>query len=210
MTDVHDQTVDLLNCWHAGDRAALLQLVERNREWILRKVRAGRSPALEKDAETVDDIQDLMVDVLEYSPRFVSANGRQFRGLLARMIANRLADRARGLNRRAGTMESLGAESRISLDPALRPRQPTQPEDAAARSEEIAWMHLGLEFLSADDRDVVCRRQLAEQSFAEIGSARGEAPDAVRMRFRRGLLRLAGIVQSLQSGSVDTLLEGGG
>ena len=40
------------------------------------------------------------VDVLVCAPRFVAANRKQFRALLARMIENHLIDRARSIARR--------------------------------------------------------------------------------------------------------------
>ena len=147
---------------------------------------------------------------MEYGPRFVTANRKQFRALLARMLENQLIDKARGHGRRRALWdgETLGRESRLSLDPDLA--RPTQPDAAAERNEEVAWMQLGLEFLGSEERDVVHRRQFEEQSFADIGDALGTSPDAVRKRFNRAVLRLAGIVQNLQGGQADTLLGDAG
>lgn len=206
MAEAHDETMQLLTCWHDGDRDALMQLLDRDRQWIESRIRARRGTQLRQHAETNDDIQDLMVDALEYSPRFVAANRKQFRGLLARMIENRLTDRARGLQRR-GKVETFRGDSRLSLNPDLAARQPTEPAAAAIRNEELEWMRLGLEFLDADDRALVFRRQFAEQSFIEIAEADGIAADAIRMRFHRAVLRLAGIVQTLQAGNIDGILQ---
>jgi RNA polymerase sigma factor (sigma-70 family) len=155
---------------------------------------------------THDDVQDLMLRALQYAPRFVCRDRQQFRGLLARMIENLLTDRARSLASRTREvhLQSVFADSRISLDPALA--QSAGATEAAARNEELAWMRLGLEFLEPDERDVIWRRQLLEQSFGEIAAADGVQPDAVRMRFNRAVLRLAGVVQRLQQGQVHELL----
>lgn len=202
---VADETLDLLQRWHGGDREALAALVERDRDWVENRVRRRRGAALQQFNETNDDVQDLMLRALQYAPRFLCRDRRQFRALLARMIENLLADRARSLAARARELhfESI-ADSRLGLEPELL--QSGGALQAAAQNEELAWMRLGLEFLDPDERDVIWRRQFREESFADIAAADGHQPDAVRMRFNRAVLRLAGIVQRLQAGRVQELL----
>jgi DNA-directed RNA polymerase specialized sigma24 family protein len=200
-----DETIELLQRWHGGDAAALAKLVERDRTWVEQQVRRRRGEPLRRHGETVDDVQDLMVRALQYAPRFVCANRRQFRGLLVRMIGNVLADKARRLDRREPPLSLAAAsQSRLHLDPSLT--SATGPCEAAARNEDLAWMQLGMDFLDAADRDLVRQRQFLERGFAEIAADLGATPDGVRMRFQRALLRLAGIVQRLQGGQLDALL----
>ena len=199
------ETVELLQRWHAGDQQALADLVQRDRAWIEARVRQGRGSKLQRHGETMDDFQDLMLRALTYVPRFLCANRRQFRGLLARMLENLLVDKARRLDSRAPEVPLASpSQSQLVLDPHLA--SATGPAEAAARNDDIAWMQLGLQFLDAEDRDVVWQRQFLDRSFAEIGAELGAASDAVRMRFHRALLRLAGIVQRQQLGQLDALL----
>lgn len=200
------ETVELLQRWHAGDQQALADLVQRDRAWIEARVRQGRGSKLQRHGETMDDFQDLdPPPAPNYAPRFLCANRRQFRGLLARMLENLLVDKARRLDSRAPEVPLASpSQSQLVLDPHLA--SATGPAEAAARSDDIAWMQLGLQFLDAEDRDVVWQRQFLDRSFAEIGAELGAASDAVRMRFHRALLRLAGIVQRLQLGQLDALL----
>ncbi len=203
-----DETLSLLEQWHGGDRRALANLVERDRRWVEDRVRSRRGASLRRLSETHDDVQDLMLRALQYSPRFLCTDRRQFRALLARMIENLLIDRSRAAaaRRQEFRLESFFGDSRLTLDPALAGG--AQPIEAAAHSEEMAWMRLGLEFLDADERDLIWRRQLLEHGLAEIAADLQIAPDAVRMRCNRALLRLAGIVQRLQSGGLPELLGG--
>ena len=168
-------------------------------------MRKRRGAALRRHGETMDDFQELMLRALRYSPRFLCANRRQFRGLLARMIENLVTDRARSLSSRRHEvhLESISG-SQLSL--AAGTTKATGPVDAAARNEDIAWMRFGLEFLGDADRDVVWQRQFEERSFVEIAVATNSTQDAVRMRFQRALLRLATIVQRLHAGDLDALL----
>jgi DNA-directed RNA polymerase specialized sigma24 family protein len=204
-----DETHELLQRWHGGDREALAALVERDRRWVEDRVRRRRGAALQQLAETNDDFQDLMLRALQYSPRFLCRDRDQFRALLARMLENQLTDRARSLAAKGREIhfDSI-ADSRLSLDPALA--ESAQAPRAAAQNEELAWMRLGLEFLEPEERDVIWRRQFLEQGFADIAAADGTQADAVRMRFNRALLRLAGVVQRLQAGKVQELLGADG
>lgn len=206
--DEDHRTLELLERWHTGDRVAAVELVERDREWILQCVRRKRGVALRRDAETVDHFQDLMLEVLDYAPRFLIANQRQFRRLIAKMVDNLLTDRARWLERRrpirAATLRSWASESRIRLDPALRVSD--APGAQAELGEELDWLRLGLEFLHEDDRRVVREHKLVGRSFVEIGTDLGLQANTVRMRFNRALLRLAGILRRLQSGGLDEML----
>ncbi|MFO1053293.1 MAG: sigma-70 family RNA polymerase sigma factor [Planctomycetota bacterium] len=208
MTNSGHETVDLLRAWHAGDRNALLALVDRDREWVFGRIRRRRGARLREMAETVDHVQDLMLDVLEYAPRFLVASRAQFRALVARMIDNMLIDGARRIARRpakAATPESLLArESYVSLDPSLRLSD--SPHEVASQKEELDWLRIGLEFLDDDERFVVHAHRLDGRTFVEIGTELGIEPNTVRMRCNRAVLRLAGIVRRLQSGGLDALL----
>lgn len=204
-----ERTLELLGRWHSGDRAALMELVERDREWILDRVRRARGPALRRDADTIDHFQDLMVDVLDYAPRFLVASRSQFRRLVARMVDNLLVDRARWLARRrpvqGGDVGSWQSESRLCLDPSVPVGE--APSVAAARAEELDWLRLGLQFLDEDERRLVHEHKLDGRSFVELGAELGVAPNTLRMRCSRALLRLAGIMRRLQAGKLDELLD---
>lgn len=200
-----DPTIDLLQRWHGGDHAALATLVERDRPWIEAKVRRLRGSLAQRHGETMDDFQDLMLRALQYAPRFACANRSQFRGLLARMISNLIADKVRRaegshLDRPLADL----SQSHQSLGLAIASN--TNPADAAARKDDLAWMHLGMQFLDFEERELIWQRQFLERNFVEIAADLKSSPDAVRMRFHRTLLRLATLVHRLQQGHLDELL----
>ncbi|MCR9246068.1 MAG: sigma-70 family RNA polymerase sigma factor [bacterium] len=200
-----DETLELLQQWHGGDRAALTALIERDRAWVEARVRQRRSDKLRQHAETVDDFQELMLRALQYTPKFLCADRGQFRALVARMIENVLVDRARylGSHRRDAQIQAMRV-SQINLD--SRVATSAGPDAAAAHNEEVAWMHLGMQFLDEGEREIVWQRQFEERAFVELAQEAGVSEDAVRMRFNRALLRLATIVQRLQRGELDGLL----
>ncbi|MCK5940757.1 MAG: hypothetical protein KAI24_02210 [Planctomycetes bacterium] len=93
MTSDPEQTAQLLERWHGGDRGALDELLRRNLDWVKGYVRRRLGGQLRKKEETVDVVQDAGVDILTYGPRFVVPDRDRFRALLGRMVENNLRDR---------------------------------------------------------------------------------------------------------------------
>lgn len=61
-------------------------------------------------------------------------------------------------------------------------------------NERRAELHLLVQHLSSDQRDVVLMRYAADLSFAEIASAMGKNEPAIRMLLHRGLRKLKAVV----------------
>lgn len=191
----------LLKRWHSGDRAALEQLVERELPWIRNYVNARIGELLRARGEADDYVQEAMLDVLRYGPRFVTDDPESFRRLLARIVENTLRDMAdwHGAERRALRRErQVPADSVLHLD---RPDETvTRPSQNAAANEQQAWVALALELLDPDDRKVILLRQWEELSFGDIAKRLGIEEDAARMRFHRALPRLGRKLEELRAG----------
>lgn len=191
-------TADLLLRWYEGDRAALDELLSRNLGWIQERVRARLGPALRAKGETQDYVQDAVIEVLRYGPRFVTANREQFRSLLARIVENVLRDRHGhfAAGRRAAYKEQpMPSDSVVRFD--LRQRSTTRPSEHAMRTERQALVRLAIELLDPDDRNVILLRQHEGLPFEQIGEALGLPGNTARMRFQRALPRLAAKVEEL-------------
>ncbi|MEM7233395.1 MAG: hypothetical protein AAF517_14550, partial [Planctomycetota bacterium] len=74
-----DETRQLLKDWHEGDRGALGSLLDRNIGWIRARVAQRMGPLLKAKGRTTDYVQDAMVEILRYGPRFVMSDESQFR-----------------------------------------------------------------------------------------------------------------------------------
>lgn len=196
-------TRELLSRWYGGDRSALEALLEVHLPWIRSYVRARLGPALRERFETMDVVQDAAVDVLEYGPKFVTSNARQFRALLAKILQNNLRDRARWLQRHQKL--DVGGEHALDLDRTVEAAASVD-EDVIAR-DIASWTRLAMELLSDEDRRVIELRQLDELSFEDVGETLGLSTDAARMRFHRALPRLANHIAVLRGGRIETLLE---
>lgn len=185
-----DRTSELLGRFHDGDDGALEALVRDNLEWLHDRVRRRLGQKLRAKADSQDIVQDAMVEILRYAPRFRCASRNQFRALMGRIVENVIRDqndffsaRRRAMSQEAGdvgmvTLDGLGGSA-------------TAPDRAMERNESQARLRLALELLDPADREVIVLRQWEGLEFAEIGNKLGINANAARMRFQRALPRLA-------------------
>lgn len=196
-----NETRILLERWHAGDRAAIDVLIARDLGWIRDFVRGRLGPLLRSRGETMDYVQDAIVDVLRYVPPFVTSDRGRFRALLARILENHLRDahdHHKAARRAPERERPLPSESVLDLDGGPRPA--TAPGSAAARNEDRAWVRLALELLEPEDREVILLRQWHELEFAAIAQRLSMSEDGARMRFHRALPKLAQRLERLRRG----------
>jgi RNA polymerase sigma-70 factor (ECF subfamily) len=200
MTEEPLETADLLQRWHGGDKHALEALLRRDLPWIEGFVRKRLGPLLRGKAETVDYVQDAVVEVLRYGPRFVCSDRERFRALLARIVENTLRDKHdwhRARRRAAEREAELPRESALDLDGSG-----DTPSRICAEREREQWIRLALELLDPDERQVILLREWEQLSFEQIGERLGCSEEAARKRFTRALPQLVERVRELQSGRI--------
>lgn len=195
-----NETLDLLRRWHGGENAALDELVRRNLSAIREEARRRLGPSLRRRGETVDYVQDALVELLRYGPRFMPESGRQFRALVAKIIVNVLRDKHdfHSAKRRAISVEQPLGDSLICIG---------SPSVTARRAETEALIRLALELLEPDDRNVIVLREYDGLTFDEIGDRLGIAESTVRLRFTKAMPRLRTAVRQIASGDVDDLIS---
>ncbi|MEW6746640.1 MAG: sigma-70 family RNA polymerase sigma factor [Planctomycetota bacterium] len=208
MEDPDLETTKLLERWCAGDSEALEALLNRHLGWVREQVERRIGGGLRRKTDTDDVVQEVVVRVLKYGPRFVVGSTGQFRSLLGRIVENVLRDQHDLFNaacRAADREESLPGDSvlllRMSGDPV------TTPSQVACRRERIDWLRLGMELLDFEERQVLGLRHWLGLSYAEIAERIGVQEDAARMRFNRALVHLARKLRDLRGGDVDDLVS---
>ena len=202
------QTIQLLHKWHKGDREALSELIRRNLPWIRRYVQRRLGDELRRNFETHDIVQDAMLQVLQYGPRFDVDSEQLFRALLARIVLNDIADRNRWVHRQRrdrAREKPYMSDTVLKLDPPAV--SVTRPSQGMQRDERRAWVRLALEFLDPMDRELLRLRIWESKPFAEVGKLLDLTPDAARMRTTRALGRLARKFEGLLDSSVARALS---
>lgn len=208
MTEPDQQTHHLLERWHRGDRGALDEILQRNLPWIVSQVRRRLGEALRTKDETQDLVQEAMLEVLRYGPRFLMSDRQQFRALMCRIVENVLRGRHdwfHAQRRQMAREQPLPSDTLLCLDPPDA-TSIVRPSQAAQAREREAWVRMALELLDPADREVILLRLWRERSFAEMGAELGLAEDAARMRFRRALPRLHRKIRELRGGRIADAL----
>jgi RNA polymerase sigma factor (sigma-70 family) len=202
------QTFQLLSQWHGGDKQGLDELIERHLPWLQQQVRRHMTPLLRGKAETVDYVQDAVIQFLQYAPRFELSEEKLFRALLLKVVKSALLNKYdwyTAKRRDIARDRPLPSDTILSLDP---PRNEVRtPSMSADRHEREAWIRLGMEFLDIDDREVIVLHQWQGKSFVDIGKKLELSADAVRMRHNRAVNRLTMKVWELRQGNLENLLE---
>lgn len=204
------QTSISLQKWHQGEAEGLSELIKRHLPWIHAHVRKRLGKDLRKKAESVDFVQDAMVQFLKYGPRIHISDDAQFRALLKRIVENAVRDRNdwfRAKRRNMSRECPLPSDTVLDLDSAVKTDR--TPSQSAQRQEHEAWVRLGLELLDPDDRQVIVLRQWEKASFQAIAQQFDMKADAIRMRYNRALGKLSDKIGEIRFNRTNPSEEGG-
>jgi RNA polymerase sigma-70 factor (ECF subfamily) len=193
-------TLQLLQRWHRGDERALAELIARDLPWLRAEAMRRMGGELRERQEADDVVQQALVHVMQFGPRFEVDDEDHYRAILLRIVENTIRKMLRDSRRQkrsAGREEPLPSGSVVALAASA-----TRPSAAADRNEQRAWLHLALELLDTDDREIVLMRQWHGLPFAVIGEQLGINEDAARRRFERAVARLAQTVGQLRRGDL--------
>ena len=208
MAEAGSETLLLLGRWHQGERRALDELLARDLDWVRRYVDRRMGELLRAKGDAEDYVQEAMIQAMEYGPRFLVSDKEQFRALLAKITENVLRDRVvyhRAQKRDAAKERPLLTDSALALDPPVG--EVTRPSVAMDRKTEKTWIRLAIELLDDEERRLLQLREWEKQSYAEIAALMELSEDAVRMRIRRILPKLARNVVRLRDGELEAVLE---
>ncbi|MHC4945305.1 MAG: RNA polymerase sigma factor [Planctomycetota bacterium] len=195
-----------LQRWYCGDQKALDALLENHMAWIHKMVRERMGSLLREKGDTCDYVQDAVVQFLQYGPRFTISNDARFRGLLLKIVENILCNKYNWFTARRREIareRPLPTDTVLSLDPPQQ--QMNTPSEFAAKHEREAWIRLGIEFVSPEDREVLILREWDKLPFEEVGKRLGISSGAAQVRHFRAVSRLSKKVSALRRGDLDSV-----
>ena len=204
-SDSNEPTLSLLERWRTGDRSALEQLLGELLPWLHREVSRALNPQQRVEKDSMDLVQNAVLNFLNWGPRFVPHSADQFRALLKRIAMNELIDHARRLSRSGdvGHIESVLGSSSPMSGYALPGHSSLQPDRMAGIAEETEWVRLALQFLSPEDRSLLLMSEVEGIDWATIAREIGlESSDAARMRCVRLKPRVANLLRRLKAGQL--------
>ncbi len=206
MSDEIMNTLSLLERWQCGDSEALSLLLDRDLPWIRSYVHRHLGDALRRVGDTDDFVQEAVLAVLRYGPRFALSSRRQFRALMAKITLNVLRCKGRELNalkRDPRNERALGTDTILYLDPPCQ--DVTRPDQRVEKKEEREWLRLALLMLDPQDQEPLDLHWQGLED-AEIGARIGISANTARMRRVRATGRLTAVVQKLKRGQLAELI----
>lgn len=201
-------TSRLIPQWWPGDKEELDRILKNHLPWIQGYVHKKLNDFRRSKADTNDIVQEALIQFLRHGPRVRLKNDKQFRALLCKIVENVVCNkydwftaRRRDLSRE----RPLPPDSILDLDPPEG--KPETPSKIIQKQEEEAWARLGLELLEPKDREVIILRQWEDLSFTAIGKMLDLSKAGARKRYFKALNVLIKIVESLQRGQLNSILE---
>lgn len=205
-----NSTRDLLLRWHAGDLAALGELVAQEQAWITERVHQRLGAQLRARADTQDLVQHTLLEVLRAGPRFVVDDRTHLRALLARMVENSICYHARFHRQQKRDMRRdmplPGSGDSASVLDLAPPATTPGPATAAASNDTRDWVRLALELLEPEDRNVIQWREYDGLPFAAIAERLAITEAHARVRFQRALPKLGKLLAKLRNGRLAEAL----
>ncbi len=198
---LEDTELELVRQAAAGDRAALSQLLLIHYDGLERHIRARISDDLKRLLLADDILQQVFVRAAQsigsYQPRHAGAFRAWLKTIADNLIKN--AEKHRHRERRAsgravssGPLDSSGSWAAI-VDRV--PGDATSPSVSGQRHENVRRIRAALAALPMEQRDVLERYYLREESLEQIAEALGATKDSIRgicYRGRKSLRALLG------------------
>jgi len=200
-----DETTQLLAKWRDGEEGALPRVLDLHLAYVRERARQLLGPGLRAKLTSEDVAHDAVVEFLRYGPKFVPKNGKQFRTLLARIVANTVADHGnwfRAARRRMSDETTLERADGLAGSTASH-----DPAQQAARRELAVRLRLAMELIPLRDRQQLIWREWEQRPYAEIAELRGVSEEAARSGVRRAVTRLRDVMARLRRGELDELLD---
>lgn len=199
----------LLSRWYEqGDEDAMARLVERHRPWLWRYARSKMSTRVRAFCTSEDVVQEALVQLLRVGPTVPVGTEEHFRGLIARMVLNRILDTASyatAQRRDHARRERIATELVSRTGPSERTSM--SPLRRAAASEESNRVRLALELLDPEDHEVIRLHRYEGLAFAEVATRLDTSPRAANKRYERAVTRLGSVLRRIESGDLSEYAE---
>ena len=205
------QVPDLVARAAAGDRAAVVELLERYRGRLRRMVAMRLDPRLQGRVDASDVIQEGYLDAMRRLDEFIRDPAVPFYIWLRFLVGQRVQEQHR---RHLGTPgRDVGREVSIyrgampgASTGALAARllgKLTSPSQAAIRAERKIRLQEALNRMDPLDREILVLRHYEQMTNGDAAAALGLEKSAASKRYTRALVRLKEILADLTGASSE-------
>jgi RNA polymerase sigma factor (sigma-70 family) len=177
--------------------------------WLKEQAHMRLGPRLRENEDTDDFVQDALRQFLTYGPPVRVDRDDYFRGLLRKILENRIRDKNdwfQAERRNRARERPFSSDTVLYLDPPVG--KVKTPSEIVDQDEHEALIRLGIECLDPEDQKLIVWRNWHDETFVEIATKLDSTPNAIVKRYSKSLERLRLTVESLLKGKIPPTNEG--
>lgn len=180
----------------AGDAAALDRLCRIYGERVRRIIRLRMGAELRIRLDSMDLVQDALLDALRGLEDFTYKNEGDFLRWLSRIAQNALGHHLEKLHankrdiRREVRLDDYGPTTGGRLAPTPGPIETTTPSVIMSRKEDLDKLEKAMDQLKPEHKEVIILTKIEGLSYKESGERLGKSADAVGMLLSRAMVAL--------------------
>lgn len=195
------RTQQLVALAQGGDDSALDQLCCVYAERIRRIVRFRMGPELRSQLESMDLVQDVLIDAVKDIGEFRYGTDDDFLHWLSSIVENTIRDNVDRMHaakrdvRRQVSLDKMAARTeRLHADVGL-PAVTTTPSVILSLREELDKLEQAMDRLKPQYRQVILLAKIEGLSCREIAGRLNKSPAAVAMSLSRGIIALTNLFE---------------
>ena len=196
------RTQELVAQAQDGDTSALDQLCGVYTERVRRMVRFRMGPELRSRLESMDLVQEALVEAVLDLDQFRYATEGDFLRWLSRIVENTIrdhVDKAHAAKRDIRKQVPLDHVAVRADRPALEARMPlatTTPSVVLSLREDLDKLEKAMDRLKPEYREVIVLAKIEGYSCKEIAEKEGKSPAAVAMLLSRAIVAVTNLLET--------------
>lgn len=190
------KTQQLITLVKDGDEHALNRLCTVYTERVRWMIRLRMNNELRSKLESMDVVQDVLINALQGLGDFTYENEGDFIRWLSKIAENSLRDDLDKLHadkrdiRKEVRLGGYGSTTSGGILEIPGPIDATTPSVIMSKGEDLAKLEKAIDTLKPEYKEVVVLTKIEGLSYSQIGDRLGKSPDAVRMLLSRAMAAL--------------------
>ncbi len=203
MYDCKHKTRQLVALVKGGDESALDQLCRVYAERVRWMVRLRMGKELRRNLDSMDVVQDVLINALGGITDFTYENEGDFVRWLSRIAENALRDNWKRFHaekrdiRKEVRLNDRGPTTGGSSGGAPGPIDATTPSVIMSRKEDLARLEQAIDELKPEYREVIVLTRIEGLSYQDVGNRLSKNSEAVRKLVFRAMSALTRIYEAI-------------
>jgi RNA polymerase sigma-70 factor, ECF subfamily len=194
----HEETIELLNGAHRGDRDAVDRLLDRHRDSLDRMVRCRLNQGVARRVDASDVVQEALLTASRRLADYLQSPTLPFHAWLRQLARDRLADvyrRELAAKRDVAREQTVAPAESVSLDPLARLHDAQlTPAAMLLRKEFAERFQSAVDQLDDEAREIILMRHSEQLTNSQTAELLGLSEPAASMRYLRALRQIKSLL----------------